>query len=109
MSKDWDSLSRSEKKEEAQKTLHMLKRQKTKMKNKKNEILGTCMCFGLLFGIVFGRVFEIKQGLGIALGMLGGIIISSIIAKSKANGSEQAEEDGKLLKDKEENKVEEDE
>ena len=37
------------------------------------------------------------------------IIISSIIAKSKANGSEQAEEDGKLLKDKEENKVEEDE
>ena len=28
MSNDWDSLSRSEKKEEAQKTLQMLKRQK---------------------------------------------------------------------------------
>tara|TARA_Y100000590_G_C15289294_1_gene851864 strand:- start:245 stop:427 length:183 start_codon:yes stop_codon:yes gene_type:complete len=34
MSKDWDSLSRSEKKEEAQKTLRKLKRQKSKMKKK---------------------------------------------------------------------------
>ena len=78
------------------------------MKNK-NDILGTCLAFGLLFGIVFGNIFEIKRGVGVALGMLGGIIISSIIAKSKANGSEQAEEDGKLLKNEEENKVEEDE
>jgi len=35
MSKDWDSLSRSEKKEEAQKTLRKLKRQKSKMMKKK--------------------------------------------------------------------------
>ena len=34
MSKDWDSLSRSEKKEEAQKTLRKLKQQKSKMKKK---------------------------------------------------------------------------
>ena len=34
MSKDWDSLSRSEKKEEAQKTLRKLKRQKSKMNKK---------------------------------------------------------------------------
>ena len=34
MSKDWDSLSRSEKKEEGQKTLRKLKRQKTKKKKK---------------------------------------------------------------------------
>ena len=38
MSNDWDSLSRSEKKEEAHKTLHMLKRQRAKMNWK--EILG---------------------------------------------------------------------
>ena len=37
-------------------------------------------------------------------------IIGSIIAKSKANGSEQTEEDGELLTDEEEKKlVEEDE
>ena len=62
------------------------------MKNK-NEIIVTCIALGVAFGIVFGRLFEIKQGLGIALGMGGGIIIGSIIAKSKANGSEQVEED----------------
>jgi len=32
-----------------------------------------------------------KLGVGIAFGMLGGIIIGSIKAKSKANGSEQVE------------------
>jgi len=71
------------------------------MKNK-NKILGICMAFGMLFGIVFGNIFEIKRGKGIALGMLGGIIISSIIAKSKTNGSEQVEEDGELMTDEEE-------
>ena len=67
------------------------------MKNK-NEILGTCIALGVAIGIVFGNIFEIKRGKGIAIGMGCGIAIGSIIAKSKANGSEQAEEDGKLLK-----------
>ena len=44
MSKDWDSLSRLEKKEEAQKTLHMLKRERTKMKKLFNKwILPVCL------------------------------------------------------------------
>ena len=62
------------------------------MKNK-NEILGTCLAFGLLFGIVFGNIFEIKRGKGIAIGIGCGLVIGSMIAKSKANGSEQVEED----------------
>ena len=62
------------------------------MKNK-NEILGTCLALGLLFGIVFGNIFEIKRGKGIAIGIGCGLVIGSMIAKSKANGSEQAEED----------------
>ena len=37
------------------------------------------------------------------------IPVIPFLAKSKANGSEQAEEDGELLKDEEENKVQEDE
>ncbi len=79
------------------------------MKNK-NEILGTCIALGLVIGIAFANIFEIKRGKGIALGIASGAIIGSIIAKSKANGSEQTEEDGELLTDKEEKKlVEEDE
>ena len=70
------------------------------MKNK-NDILGTCLAFGLLFGIVFGNIFEIKRGKGIALGMGCGIIIGSIIAKSKVNGSEQVEEDEFAMTDEE--------
>ena len=79
------------------------------MKNK-NEILGTCIVLGLVIGITFANIFEIKRGKGIALGIASGAIIGSIIAKSKANGSEQTEEDGELLTDEEEKKlVEEDE
>ena len=51
------------------------------------------MVLGMLIGIICGSVFEIKLGVGIAFGMLGGIIIGSIKAKSKANGSEQVEGD----------------
>ena len=80
-----------------------------KVKNK-NEILGTCIVLGLVIGIAFANIFEIKRGKGIALGIASGAIIGSIIAKSKANGSEQTEEDGELLTDEEEKKlVEEDE
>ena len=79
------------------------------MKNK-NEILGTCIALGLVIGIAFANIFEIKRGKGIALGIASGAIIGSIIAKSKANGSEQTDEDGELLTDEEEKKlVEEDE
>ena len=79
------------------------------MKNK-NEIVGTCIVLGLAIGIAFANIFEIKRGKGIALGMGCGLLIGSIIAKSKANGSEQTEEDGELLTDEEEKKlVEEDE
>ena len=79
------------------------------MKNK-NEILGTCIALGLVIGIAFANIFEIKRGKGIALGIASGAIIGSIIAKSKANGSEQTEEDGELLTEEEEKKlVEEDE
>ena len=79
------------------------------MKNK-NEIVGTCIVLGLAIGIAFANIFEIKRGKGIALGIASGVIIGSIIAKSKANGSEQTEEDGELLTDEEEKKlVEEDE
>ena len=62
------------------------------MKNK-NEILGTCIALGLAIGIASANIFEIKRGKGIALGIASGAIIGSIIAKSKANGSEQTEED----------------
>ena len=79
------------------------------MKNK-NEILGTCIALGLAIGIASANIFEIKRGKGIALGIASGAIIGSIIAKSKANGSEQTDEDGELLTDEEEKKlVEEDE
>ena len=79
------------------------------MKNK-NEIVGTCIVLGLAIGIAFANIFEIKRGKGIALGIASGLIIGSIIAKSKANGSEQTDEDGELLTDEEEKKlVEEDE
>jgi len=79
------------------------------MKNK-NEIVGTCIVLGLAIGIAFANIFEIKRGKGIALGIASGAIIGSIIAKSKANGSEQTDEDGELLTDEEEKKlVEEDE
>ena len=47
MSKDWDSLSRSEKKEEAQKTLRMLKGQKLYQK-----IIGFIIAL-TLFGCMF--------------------------------------------------------
>ena len=76
------------------------------MKNK-NEILGTCIALGLVIGIAFANIFEIKRGKGIALGIASGAIIGSIIAKSKANGSEQTDEDGELLTDEEEKKLEE--
>ena len=78
------------------------------MKNK-NEILGTCIALGLVIGIAFANIFEIKRGKGIAIGIGCGLVIGSMIAKSKENGSEQSEEDGELLKDEESNKVEEDE
>ncbi len=61
---------------------------------------------GLAIGSLMGIVFEgIKQGVGTSLGMLWGIIIGSIIAKSKANGSEQAQGDGELMTDEEEEQV----
>ena len=77
------------------------------MKNK-NEILGTCIALGLAIGIASANIFEIKRGKGIALGIASGLIIGSIIAKSKANGSEQTEEDGELMTDEEEKQVWED-
>ena len=57
--------------------------------------------FGLVIGIVFGNIFEIKRGKGIALGIGCGLVIGSMIAKSKANGSEQAEEDEYAMTDEE--------
>ena len=62
-----------------------------------------------MIGIAFANIFEIKRGKGIAIGIGCGLVIGSMIAKSKENGSEQSEEDGELLKDEESNKVEEDE
>ncbi len=74
------------------------------MKNK-NEILGTCIVLGFVIGIASANIFEIKRGKGIALGIASGAIIGSIIAKSKANGSEQTEDDGELMTDEEEKQV----
>ena len=56
MSNDWDSLSRSEKKEEAQKTLQMLKRQKLYKK-----IIGFILAL-TLFGCMFWFFEFWKEG-----------------------------------------------
>ena len=70
------------------------------MKNK-NEILGICIALGLVIGISFANIFGITRGKGIALGIGCGLIIGSMIAKSKANRNVQAEENEYAMTDEE--------
>ena len=80
MSKDWDSLSRSEKKEEAQKTLHMLKRQRSKMKYITKEIKGTLIALFIIIASQFENLDDIHiRNENLVMILITGIILGGLI------------------------------